>query len=472
MNHPAVAAVKKMTPSNRSTPVEADLLVRDAELLVTMTGDEIPGGWVSIKNGMVEEIGIAGQEPAAKETLSAKSCLVTPGLINTHHHIYQNLTRSFAPVLNRDFLTWWNVLGKIWTRLDEEASYLSAWIGCAELALGGCTTSTDHLFIHPRPKLIDAVIRAAKEVGLRLHPVRGAMDLRDETGPAFPENFFQDIDEILSDCERLVEDHHDRSPDAMVRIAIGPCTIYDSTPELMIAAAELAERLDVRLHTHLAQDPAEEAFSIEKYGITPVDRLDQNGWGSHRTWVAHSIFVNDDEISRLGKWGTGVSHCPSSNSLISEGIAPVKEMRAHGVPVGLGSDGSAYTDHASLWLEAHTALLLGRLRKGPTGMSARDVLEMATLGSARCLGRSGEIGALAPGSCGDLVAWPLEGIIFAGAWSDPVEAWLRCGPAAARHTVVAGTSVVRNGELMLPNVDEMLRRHERVSRSWQEVAAS
>ena len=450
----------------------ADLLVKDADLLVTMTGDEIPGGWVSIKNGMVEEIGIVGREPAANEVLSAKNCLVTPGLMNTHHHIFQNLTRSFAPVVNSDFLVWWNTLGKIWTRLDEEASYLSAWIGCAELALGGCTTSTDHLYIHPRPKLIDAEIRAASEVGLRFHPVRGGMDLRDEAGADFPAALFQDIDEILADCERLVAKHHDRSPAAMVRIAIGPCANYDSTTELMIAAAELAERLDVRLHTHLAQDPAEEPFCVKMFGVKPVDRLGQNGWGSDRSWVAHSIFVNDDEIARLGRWGTGVSHCPSSNSLICVGIAPVKEMREQSVPVGLGCDGSASTDHASLWLEARTALLLGRLRKGPMGMSARDVLEMATLGSARCLGRSSEIGVLSPGSCGDLVAWPLEGVAFAGAWSDPVEAWLRCGPVAARHTVVAGKSVVRNGELMLPNVDEILRRHARVSRSWQKVAAS
>jgi cytosine/adenosine deaminase-related metal-dependent hydrolase len=258
----------------------------------------------------------------------------------------------------------------------------------------------------------------------------------------------------------------------MVRIAIGPCCNFDSTTELMTAATELAERLDVRLHTHLAQVPAEEPFCVQKFGVKPVDRFDQNGWGSDRSWVAHSIFVNDDEIARLGRWGTGVSHCPSSNSLICVGIAPVKEMREHSVPVGLGCDGSASTDHASLWLEARNALLLGRLRKGPTGMSARDVLEMATLGSARCLGRSGEVGVLAPGSCGDLVAWPLEGISFAGAWSDPVEAWLRCGPVAARHTVVGGKLIVRNGELTLPDVDEMLRRHERVSRSWQKVATS
>ena len=458
--------------TNGSMPPTADLLVKDAELLVTMTGDEVRGGWVSITNGIVTAVGSAGQEPAAMEIVSAKNCLVTPGLINTHHHIFQNLTRSFSPVVNADFLVWWNTLGNIWTRLDEEASFLSAWIGCAELALGGCTTSTDHLYVHPRPKLIDAEIRAAQEVGLRFHPVRGAMDMRDAEGAGFPSSLFQNIDDILSDCERLIATYHDRSPNAMVRVAIGPCTNYDSTTELMVGAAELAERLDVRLHTHTAQDPAEEPFCLQKFGVKPVDRLDQNGWGTDRSWVAHSIFVNDGEIARLGKWGTGVSHCPSSNSLICVGIAPVKEMREHGVPVGLGCDGSASTDHASLWLEARTALLLGRLRKGPTGMSARDVLEMATLGSARCLGRTGEIGILAPGSCADLVVWPLEGIAFAGAWSDPVEAWLRCGPVAARHTIVGGKFLVRNGELTMRNVDEILRRHEKVSRSWQTVAGS
>lgn len=238
----------------------------------------------------------------------------------------------------------------------------------------------------------------------------------------------------------------------------------------MAASADLAERLDVRLHTHLAQDPAEEPFCIGKFGMKPVDRLDHNGWGSDRSWVAHSIFVNNEEIARVAKWGTGVSHCPSSNSLICVGIAPVKEMREQGIPVGLGCDGSASTDHASLWLESRTALLLGRLRKGPTGMSSRDVLEMATTGSARCLGRAGEIGVLLPGSCGDVAVWPLEGIRFAGAWSDPVEAWLRCGPMTARHTVVAGKVLVRNGELTLGNIDEMLRWHERISRSWQKAA--
>lgn len=448
-----------------------DLLVRDAELLVTMTGEELPGGWVTIKDGFVAAVGGPGEEPGqAAEVLSASGCLVTPGLINTHHHIYQNLTRSFAPVANADFLTWWTTLGRIWTRLDEEASYVSAWIGLAELALGGCTTSTDHLYIHPQEKLIDAEIAAAREVGLRFHPVRGAMDARYGDGAALPESLYQDSHEILADFERLVTTYHDRSPGAMVQIALGPCSTFDSTDELMAATAELAERLDVRLHTHLAQVPPEEAFSLEHFGKLPVDRFESLGWASDRAWVAHCIFVDDNEISRLGRWGTGVAHCPSSNSMICVGIAPVRELRAAGAPVGLGCDGSASTDHASLWLEAHTALLLGRLRQGATGMSARDVLTIGTVGSAACLGRAGEIGVLAPGACGDLVAWPLEGVMFAGAWSDPVEAWLRCGPIAARHTIVAGKTVVRDGRLAPPKLDEMLHAHERISRQWQAAA--
>jgi cytosine/adenosine deaminase-related metal-dependent hydrolase len=312
-----------------------DLLVRDAELLVTMTGEELRGGWVAIQDGFVKAVGGSRDEPAeAAEVLSASGCLITPGLIKTHHHIYQNLTRSFAPVVNAEFLVWWTTLGQIWTRLDEEASYISSWIGLAELALGGCTTSTDHLYIYPQARLIDAEIAAAREVGLRFHPVRGAMDYRYQDDAALPSSLYQDRDEILADCERLVSAYHDPSPGAMVRIALGPCSTFDSTDELMRAAAELAERLDVRLHTHLAQVPPEEESALMHFGKRPVDRFEALGWGSERVWVAHCIFVNDDEIRRLGHWGTGVSHCPSSNSLICEGIAPVRDLRAAGVSVG------------------------------------------------------------------------------------------------------------------------------------------
>jgi cytosine/adenosine deaminase-related metal-dependent hydrolase len=444
-----------------------DLVVRGAELVVTMTGEEIPGGWVAIADGLVTAVGRPGEEPEAATTLDARGCLVTPGLINTHHHIFQNLTRSYRPVVNADLLTWLHVLGETWTALDEEAAYVSAWIGLAELALGGCTTSSDHLHIHPAPRLIDAEVAAAREIGLRFHPVRGGMDLRPEDGGVIPHAAVQDIDTILADCERLVADHHDPRHGAMVRVAIGPSSMFDSTPELMREAKDLAERLDVRLHTHLAQVPNEEAFCLERFGRRPIELFEDLGWGSDRAWVAHCIFPGEEGIRRLGACGTGVAHCPSSNMLISQGLAPVAELRAAGVPVGIGCDGSASTDHASLWLEARTALLIARARHGSQAMGARDVLAIATRGSAACLGREGELGVLEPGACGDLVAWPLEGIAFAGALTDPVEAWLRCGPVAARHTVVAGRAVVRDGVLVDPGVEDMLRRHRAIASAWQ-----
>jgi cytosine/adenosine deaminase-related metal-dependent hydrolase len=449
-----------------------DLLVGGAELLVTAGGEEIAGGWVAIRDGLVDSIGGPGSEPDALERLDAGGCLVTPGLINPHHHIFQNLTRSFAPVVNADLLTWLNVLAGLWTRLDEEAAYVSAWVGLAELALGGCTTTSDHLHIHPGPRLVDAEIAAAREVGLRFHPARGAMDLPEADGGVVPDVAVQEVDEILADFERLVDLHHDRSHGAMVRVALGPSSPFDSTPTLMSATAELAERLDVRLHTHLAQVPGEEAYCVSRFGRRPVDLFEHVGWHGARSWVAHCIFPSAEDIGRLGRWGTGVAHCPSSNSLICEGIAPVAELREAGVPVGLGCDGSASTDAASLWLEARTALLLARVRRGPTGMSARDVLQIATAGSAACLGRSGELGVLVPGACGDAVAWPLDGVRFAGALSDPVEAWLRCGPVSPRHTIVAGRAIVRDGELRLAGVDEMLRRHRAIAREWQAAALS
>jgi 8-oxoguanine deaminase len=458
-----------MPPYRPSVPRRAcDLLVRDAELLVTMSGEEISGGWVSISQGLVDGVGEAGSEPDADEVLSARGCLVTPGLVNAHHHMFQNLTRAFGPALNCELLVWARMGGEMWLRLDEEAAYVSAFIGLAELALGGCTTTTDDLYAHPRPRLIDAEIAAARDVGLRFHPCRGAIAVGQEDGEVFRAEMVQDADTILADTERLIRTYHDPSPNGMVRIACGPSGSSVATPGLFEAVADLAEKHNVRLTTHLSQFPGEEKWSLERFGLRPVDWLESVGWADSRTWVAHCIFVNDEEIERLGRWGTGVAHCPTTCALIAEGVAPVQTMREHGVPVGLSCDGGG-SEHGSMWLEAHTALLLGRLRSGPTGMTARDVLAMATVGSAACLGREGESGVLAPGSCGDLVAWPLEGIAFAGAWTDPVEAWVRCGPLRSRHTVVAGKAIVRNGELMVPQVDEMLQRHAEISREWQQV---
>ena len=460
---------------NSPVPATTDLLVRDAVLVATCDAGrrEISGGWVAVTDGLISAVGGAADPvPPARRVLNAGGCLVTPGLINTHHHIYQNLTRSYRPVVNGTLFEWLTGLYPLWSALDEEASYLSAWVGLAELALGGCTTTTDHLYVAPRGggDLWSAEITAARELGMRFHPTRGAMSVSQKDGGLPPDSVVQDEDTILADCERLVAAHHDPGWGAMVRVAIAPCSPFSVSPELMRSAAELAERLDVRLHTHLAEDPDEDTYCLERFGRRPIEQFAEVGWLTDRSWVAHCIYPSSAEIDRLGAAGVGVAHCPSSNMLIGGGgFAPVREFRAAGVPVGLGCDGSASTDSASLWLEARTALLLGRQRTGPTGMTAREVLDMGTRGGAACLGRSGELGELTVGAAGDLVCWSLEGLAYAGALTDPVEAWLRCGPAAARHTVVAGRVVVDSGVLTATGVEDILARHARAAARIQRL---
>lgn len=452
----------------------AQLLVRDALLLVTMDVQrrEISGGWVAVTAGRISGVGAPGSEPPAHEVIRADGCLVTPGFINTHHHMYQNLTRSFAPATNTNLFGWLTTLYPLWAGLDEEASYLSAWVGLAELALGGCTTSMDHLYVYPEGggDLLGAQIEAAAELMMRFHPTRGSMSLSHKDGGLPPDSVVQDDDDILADCAAQVARHHDPAPDSMLRLALAPCSPFSVTPALMRKTAELAEQLDVRLHTHLAEDADEDRYCLEVYGRRPIDHFEDVGWGGKRAWVAHCIYPNEAEVSRLGQWGVGVAHCPSSNQLLGGGLAPVSELRAAGVPVGIGCDGSASTDSASLWLETRGALLLGRLRHGAAAMTARDALEMATLGGAACLGRQGEIGELTVGAAGDLVVWPVEGFQFAGALTDPVEALLRCGPNAPRHTIVAGVPVVLHGQLDNPKAEQVLRRHRAVAARLQGLA--
>ena len=450
-----------------------DLLVTGAQLVATVDEDrrELPGGWVAITDGLVSGVGASTDPvPDAAEVLRADGCLVTPGLINTHHHLYQNLTRSYRPAVNGSLFTWLSTLYPLWSRLDEEAAYVSAWVGLAELVLGGCTTTTDHLYVHPKGggDLVSAEIEAAVELGMRFHPTRGSMNLSQKDGGLPPDSVVQDADEILADSERLVARHHDPCWGAMVRIALAPCSPFSVTPQIMRDTAELAERLDVRLHTHLAEDPDEDEYAARAFGKRTIDHFEDVGWLSDRAWVAHCIYPNPSEVARLGQHGVGVAHCPSSNMMIGGGgTAPVTDLRAAGSPVGLGCDGSSSTDSASLWLEARTALLLGRLRGGPEAMTARDVLEIGTRGSAACLGRAGELGTLSVGAAADLVCWPLEGVAYAGALSDPVEAWVRCGPGAARHTVVAGKALVRDGCFKASGQTEMLARHRVISERVQ-----
>jgi cytosine/adenosine deaminase-related metal-dependent hydrolase len=276
---------------------------------------------------------------------------------------------------------------------------------------------------------------------------------------------------VLADSERLVAAHHDPSPTSMVRVGLAPCSPFSVRPELMAATAELAERLDVRLHTHLAEDPDEDDFCLERFGRRPVDQFAEVGWLTSRVWVAHCIYPDADEIVRLGAAGVGVAHCPSSNMILgNRRVCPVRDLLTAGSPVGLGCDGSSSNDIASLWLEARTGLLLGRVRGGPTGMTARDMLDIATSGGAACLGRTGEIGELSVGACGDLVVWAADPVAHAGAVTDPVEAWLRCGPGRARDTIVAGRMIVEDGALRVAGMDGVLARHRVAATRLQGLA--
>ena len=452
-----------------------DLLISGATLLATMDDQrrEITGGWIAITNGLVEAIGgPMDTPPNALQILAANDCLVTPGLINSHHHLFQNLTRALPSMTDKPLFGWLQSLYPIWRNIGEEAAHVSAWIGLAELVLSGCTTSTDHLYLHPQGAgdLLSASIAAAQDLGVRFHPTRGSMSLSEKDGGLPPDSVVQDDDTILAECETQVARHHDRSFGAMVRIALAPCSPFSVTEQLMVRSAELAEKLDVRLHTHAAENSEDDAFSIATFGCRPIEYLERTGWCSDRTWVAHCVMPNHDEIHRLGAAGVGVAHCPSSNMILSSGIAPIVALRAEGVPVGLGVDGSSSADSASLWMEARQAMLLAKLRDGAAAGTARMSLEMATRGGAMCLGRAGELGQLSVGSVGDVAIWPLSGPAYAGAHADPIEAWLRCGPTAARHTVINGRVIVEDGQLRHSGLEEMLHTHRRVSSDLQRTA--
>jgi 8-oxoguanine deaminase len=445
-------------------PDTADLVVTGATCVATMDAErrELAGGWVAITDGFVSSLG-TGPPPPAKETLDAADCLVTPGLVNTHHHLFQNLTRAHPVMTDKPLFGWLRSLYPRWRGLDTEAAYLSAWVGLAELALSGCTTSSDHLYVHPRGAgdLLAAEIDAARDLGMRFHPTRGSMSLSEKDGGLPPDDVVADDDSILAATEAAVDRHHDRASGAMVQIGLAPCSPFTVTESLMVRSAELAERLDVRLHTHFAENAEDDAYSLATFGCRPTDYLERTGWLSARAWLAHCVMPNTDEVTRLGRAGVGVAHCPSSNLILSSGIAPVVSLRDAGVDVGLGVDGSSSADAASLWLEARQAMLLAKLRDGAAAGTARMALEMATDGGAACLGRRGELGVLSPGAVGDVAVWPLAGPAFAGAIADPIEAWLRCGPVTARHTVVHGMLVVRDGVLTHPDTADRLAAHHR-----------
>ena len=450
-----------------------DLLIEDAWLVATMDDErrEIAGGWVAVNQGYVVAVGGSfDEQPTAHRHLNVNGCLVTPGLINTHHHLFQNLTRAYRPMTSKPLFGWLQSLYPLWTSaIDEEAVYLAAWVGLAELAMSGCTTSTDHHYLHPvrAGDLLSAEIQAALDLSIRFHPTYGSMSLSVKDGGLPPDDAVRDEDEILAESERHVARWHDAEFGAMTRIALAPCSPFTVTPDLMRRTAELAEKLDVRLHTHLAENSEDDEFSIAQFGRRPVELYEDVGWLTDRSWGAHVVRPNDEEIVRLGAAGVGIAHCPSSNMILSSGIAPVVAMRNAGCPVGLGCDGSSSADAGSLWQEARLAMLQGKLVSGASQMDARIALEIATRGGAACLGRVGEIGELSVGAVGDIAMWRLDGPQFAGVLDDPLEGWLRCGPFAATHVFVHGKQIVNEGIFMNEDLEDVLTRHQIAAERFQ-----
>ncbi|WP_454777611.1 8-oxoguanine deaminase [Georgenia muralis] len=444
-----------------------ETVIHDAHVVVD-EGWEIPGGWVALDGGRVHAVGGPGDpQPAATHRVDAGGRLLTPGLVNTHHHMYQNLTRAYAPAINGSLFQWLTTLYPLWARLDEEAVHLSTYVGIAELLLGGCTTSSDHLYVHPRPNLIDAQVAAAREIGFRFMATRGSMTRSVDDGGLPPREVVQDEETILADSERLVARYHDPSPGALTRVALAPCSMFSVSESIMRSTAELAEQHDVRLHTHLAEDRDEDVYSQEVYGCRPVEYFERVGWASSRSWVAHYVYGSETENRRLADAGVSATQCPSSNMILAGDTADAMALRGLGMAVGLGCDGSASNDAASMWLETRGALLLGRYRHGPGSMTARDALSMATRGGARNLGWDDEIGHLRPGACADVVVWESLPLTLAGALTDPVEAWLRTGPSRAWSSFVGGRELVRQGELLLGGLEDVLRRHRAVATAIQ-----
>jgi 8-oxoguanine deaminase len=423
-------------------------LLVNAEPLVTMNADRdvLNRGWVAAKDGLIVAVG-QGEPSAVIDGIpgdqwprtDAAGCVVLPGLINTHHHLYQTRTRAHPDALNAGLFDWLQILYPVWAGLRDEDFYRGALVGCRELLRSGCTTTTDHHYLFPRdasPELLDITIEAAREAGIRFHPTRGSMSRSQKDGGLPPDSVVQDHDTILADCERVIAKYHDPEPGAMVRIALAPCSPFSVDPELMVETAQLARRHRVRLHTHLAETKDEEIYCLEAYGVRPVDFLESVGWLGGDVWLAHGIYFNDDEIVRLGQAGVGIAHCPSSNMRLGSGVCRVRDLREAGSPVGLAVDGSASNDSSNLLAEMRQALLLHRICHGVAGMTVEEVLEMATLGGACCLGRD-DVGVVAPGWACDLALFDLSDVGYDGAL-DRVAALLLCHPAPARAVVVGG----------------------------------
>lgn len=421
-------------------------LIKNAEVIVTMDGTrrEIAGGDILVGGGVILAVGRDLPADGA-EVVDARGCVVTPGLINTHHHLFQTLTRAVPAAQDAALFGWLRTLYPIWGRMGPSDIRLSTQLGLAELALSGCTCSSDHLYLFPNGARLDDSIEAATEIGIRFHATRGSMSIGESKGGLPPDALTEDEASILKDSERLIAAFHDPNPGAMVQVGLAPCSPFSVSRELMRDSAILAREKGVRLHTHLAENDEDIAYSLENFGMLPGDYAESLGWTGDDVWHAHCVKLSPNEIDLFARTGTGVAHCPCSNARLASGIAPVRAMRDAGVPVGLGVDGSASNDCSHLGLEARQAMLVARLKDGPAALGAREALEIATLGGARVLGRS-DLGSLEAGKRADLVLWDVSELPGGGSW-DPVASLIFCAPIRPRAVYVEGRAVVSDYQL-------------------------
>src|SRR5438132_1530136 len=460
------------------------LLAKNAEVLVTMDGKrrELKDAGLYAEDGIIKKVGPNEELPTTADTvIDLTGQILLPGFVNTHHHLNQTLMRNLPAGQNNNLFPWLKVLYRAWARTDAESSRASTLIGLAELAQSGCTTVFDHTYVFKNGNNVDCQIEAARELGVRFHASRGSMSLGESKGGLPPDDCLEDEPFILKDSQRVIEKYHDASVGSMTQVVLAPCSPFSVTTSLLKDSAALARQYKIKLHTHLCETLDEERYTLEHFQLRPVDWMETLGWLGDDVWFANAIHVEYEEIAKCARTGCGAAHCPCSNMRLGSGIAPIKKYMAAGVKVGLGVDGSASNDSSNILLEARQAMLLARLRLGllpPEGprkymflsqshpvradewMTAREVLELATLGGARVLGRS-DIGSLEPGKCADFFSLDLHTIGYAGALHDPVAAVLFCAPQQARTTVINGKVVVSDGEIVIMDMGPVVETHNR-----------
>jgi len=442
--------------------VRRDIVIKNAQSVLTMDDErrELRAVDIHVKDGQIAAIGQGLRITNTTDVVDGSSCIVTPGLVNTHHHLYQTLTRAVPGGQDALLFGWLQTLYPIWAKFSPEHMRISALVGLAELALSGCTMSSDHLYLFPNGSRLDDTISAAQEIGLRFFPTRGAMSIGQSLGGLPPDSLVEREEDILNDCIRVVDQFHDPNPSAMVRVGIAPCSPFSVSRELMRDAALLARDKGVYLHTHLAENDEDVAYSLEKFGCRPGQYAEDLGWTGPDVWHAHCVKLDAEEQTLFAQTKTGVAHCPCSNCRLGSGIAPIRQMRDRGVPVGLGVDGSASNDAGNLILEARQAMLLQRVSKGADAMSAREALEIATRGGADILGRP-ECGRIAIGKRADIAIWDANCLENAGSW-DPA-ALLLAGPTKVKHLIVDGRMIVEDGQLLSVDLPRLIDHQRKLA---------